>query len=178
MVSDDSTYVIKNDIVTGRDTDDPEVKGVHLNKKVEFESPVSHYLRFTLVTIVIVALVVVSLWFLIFSFVVCVIMTDRLSSNRTGRGHNPANQLSNDAEYYMRNGRLINLMKKVPYGRFMFKEARDCPICLVAFDESSQVVQLECSRYHIFHYECMEHFLAQCTSTQPTCPLCRKEVKI
>jgi len=45
-------------------------------------------------------------------------------------------------EHVMRNGRMMNAMKVMPYGTFMMREAFDCPICLESFNDESNVVQL------------------------------------
>lgn len=35
-----------------------------------------------------------------------------------------------NVEAAMRNGRIMNIMSKIPYSRFMLSGDRDCPICL------------------------------------------------
>lgn len=120
----------------------------------------------------IIAILIFIAWSLIFSLTYCIIMTDKyVGSERSAeqRRHISANNA-------MRNGRMMKIVTKLPYGKFMLKEARDCPICLESFNDQAQVVQLKCSKFHIFHFECLESLMQRGPDQQ--CPLCRKPVEI
>ena len=45
--------------------------------------------------------------------------------------------------------------KKKPMQSILFDDTRDCPICLDQFKETDEVIQLNCSRAHIYHAECI-----------------------
>jgi len=60
----------------------------------------------------------------------------------------------------MRQGKIMNAAKSIPFSRLLLpNEARDCPICLEAFKEDSEVVQLKCSKFHIYHHKCLNDYL-------------------
>lgn len=67
-----------------------------------------------------------------------------------------------------RNKQLVNMMKKFPFTSIMFNKSNsefECAICLEQFKEydnhgnETQVVQLKCSKYHIFHFDCFREYL-------------------
>ena len=64
-----------------------------------------------------------------------------------------------DVDTIMNQGRLMRLMRNVPYSKIMIDGDRDCPICLNQFTDESLVVQLKCNKYHIYHYDCLEQYL-------------------
>ncbi len=73
----------------------------------------------------------------------------------------------------------MNVMKSIPYSTVMLRQARDCPICLDSFNDKSQVIQLKCSRFHLFHYDCMEAYMNNGDEFESKlCPLCREPVEI
>lgn len=54
---------------------------------------------------------------------------------------------------------MVRTMKKFPFGNLLFKEATECAICLESFGSSSEIIQLKCSKYHIFHFHCIKNYL-------------------
>jgi len=70
----------------------------------------------------------------------------------------------------------MNAMKNIPFSSFMLREARDCPICMESFRPEDQVVQLKCSKYHIFHSNCFQSYL-NAPGVSKKCPLCRQVVQ-
>ena len=50
-----------------------------------------------------------------------------------------------------RSAELIKAMKIFKVDGYIFKEVTECPICLDSFGVEDKVVQLQCSKYHIFH---------------------------
>ena len=45
-----------------------------------------------------------------------------------------------------------------------------CTVCLSEFDENEEIVELECHESHIFHYDCIENWIAR---GNRECPVCR-----
>ena len=52
----------------------------------------------------------------------------------------------------------------------------DCSICLEKFENSNEVIQLACSKYHIFHARCLEQMMT--SEAEKVCPLCRQPIQI
>ena len=77
----------------------------------------------------------------------------------------------------LRQGRLMEAMRHIPYSSFMLRQASECPICMESFEKDSQVVQLKCSKYHIYHAECLKAYI-NVPGPPKKCPLCRKDIKI
>lgn len=50
-----------------------------------------------------------------------------------------------DVDSIMNQGRLMNMMRNIPYSRFMLDGERDCTICLNQFSDDDMVVQLKCN---------------------------------
>lgn len=169
-VMDDGTYVIKDGVVVGRQTLNEAEKKESIAMQAKFESNFIYYTRYFLLLIGLLFVLFVITMLLLMVFVFCVILTDMFVGQST---EEQRRRMSVDNA--MRNGRMMNVMKRIPYANFMLKEARDCPICLESFNEKSQVVQLKCSKYHIFHYDCMERYLE---TGKDLCPLCRKPIEI
>jgi hypothetical protein len=63
--------------------------------------------------------------------------------------------------------------KKKPMQNILFDESRDCPICMEMFKGSDEVIQLNCSKAHIYHAECIQEYLEN-TNSEKKCPLCRE----
>jgi len=47
-----------------------------------------------------------------------------------------------------------------------------CPICMLDFQESDEIVPLPCDEKHYFHQNCIKAWLEK----NNTCPLCKKEI--
>jgi hypothetical protein len=45
--------------------------------------------------------------------------------------------------------------KKKGWANILFDEYRECPICLERFEDKDEVIQLNCSKAHIYHYDCI-----------------------
>lgn len=50
----------------------------------------------------------------------------------------------------------------------------DCVICMVNFEETDLISQLDCSERHIFHTRCIEEWMKKKTE----CPSCRAPVTL
>lgn len=77
-----------------------------------------------------------------------------------------------------RNADLIRAMKKFAFGSILFRESTECVICLSAFNQNDEIIQLKCSKYHIFHYECFKRHLTSQLESNQLCPLCRERIQI
>lgn len=53
-----------------------------------------------------------------------------------------------------------------------FYETNECAICMVQFDEDTQVTPLPCDVRHYFHTECIEQWMREKTE----CPMCRTTI--
>ena len=71
--------------------------------------------------------------------------------------------------------RVVRTMKTLNFGSIIFKEATECAICLSKFQNNHKIVQLKCSKYHIFHSECLEKMVI---ARNNKCPLCRQQLQI
>ncbi|TNV72966.1 hypothetical protein FGO68_gene2974 [Halteria grandinella] len=69
-----------------------------------------------------------------------------------------------------RRSRVLRILKGIPFGRLIFQEGLDCPICLMTFEKEDQVVQLQCHNLHVFHQSCIKDSVEH---GKPICPLCR-----
>ena len=78
--------------------------------------------------------------------------------------------------------RLIDKMYKFSIKQLQSLEARTCPICLLDYRDqlsrniSSDLVQLKCSKFHIFHFDCLNTYIAK--EKGSTCPLCRQNIEV
>ena len=54
------------------------------------------------------------------------------------------------------------------------KTQESCVICCEDFTDDAHISELNCDDRHIFHTECLTHWMREKTS----CPLCKREVKI
>ena len=63
----------------------------------------------------------------------------------------------------------INKIPSKPFHMALFEDNSDCIICMENFSENELVKQLPCG--HIFHGECIDHWLEQ----EKTCPFCKAE---
>lgn len=70
-------------------------------------------------------------------------------------------------------------MTKFPFGNVLFRDTvNDCSICLGGYTEKDQVVQLKCSKFHIFHYDCIKGYIDHIDENEKKCPLCRQNFEI
>ena len=70
------------------------------------------------------------------------------------------NEMAQQQEDLFRaNSDLVRAIRMFPYGSLLFNEAKTCSICLDDFKDDQLVVQLECSKFHIFHEHCMKKLL-------------------
>ena len=79
-----------------------------------------------------------------------------------------------------RNQELIKAMKTFSFSSLIFREATECVICLQVFEPKDKLVQLKCSKFHIFHFECLKSHLNTVNENyyNEKCPLCRQTIKI
>mmetsp|Transcript_5579 Transcript_5579/g.9589 ORF Transcript_5579/g.9589 Transcript_5579/m.9589 type:complete len:81 (+) Transcript_5579:932-1174(+) len=73
---------------------------------------------------------------------------------------------------------MLRRLQHFPFGDILFREATECAICLETFNEKIEVVQLKCSKFHIFHFHCIENMLMQENVFNHRCPLCRQLVEV
>jgi len=64
------------------------------------------------------------------------------------------------------------ITNKKPEPQFSFDKYSSCSICLEEFQAGEKLLKLPC--YHYFHPNCIKPWL---TERQPTCPLCKANVK-
>lgn len=146
-VYDDGTYIIEDEKVVGRQSIEKDKLKEDVSKKADME-PIAFYLtRVLCVVLCILTLIFLLLILLSMAILLCILITERYAGRDDARIQ---------IETVMRNGRIMSVMKSMPFSTFMLRQARDCPICLEVFTDEDEVVQLKCSRYHIFHYHCME----------------------
>ena len=95
------------------------------------------------------------------------------------------NQQTENQIAHQRNLKLINAMKKFPFGEVIFSKSElECALCLEQFESKdasgnpSQLVQLKCSKFHIFHFSCFKLYLESQTdhARNKKCPLCRQPI--
>ena len=73
---------------------------------------------------------------------------------------------------------MIKKIKKFSFKDLVGREGEVCSICLDDYKETDQVVQLKCSKYHIFHYDCIKEMINSNDSSIRKCPFCRKDLEI
>ena len=71
----------------------------------------------------------------------------------------------------------MSAIRIFPFSDLLLNETRTCSICLEDFKDDAMIVQLECSKFHIFHVACLENYLRNGRNVDQ-CPLCRKPIKI
>jgi len=63
-----------------------------------------------------------------------------------------------------------------------FVENNECIICLDIIDIENQQIEFfkDCDHTDNYHYICVNNWIKQCITKNiiPTCPICRKEIKI
>ena len=57
------------------------------------------------------------------------------------------------------------------------KAGDDCSICLLPMYHHDPIARLGCHESHVFHAECLKHWLETCPNHRTTCPACRTEIK-
>jgi hypothetical protein len=50
---------------------------------------------------------------------------------------------------------VISQIKKFSFSNLTGRDGEVCSICLSDYEDKDDVVQLKCSKYHIFHYDCI-----------------------
>ena len=167
---DDGTYVIEDGKVIGRQS----LETAEMNEDVALGSRIEpmyiYAFRYFVLFVGFFLLFIIMFIAAIGLIFLCYLLTDKIAD----RG-----QIYDEARL-RRNGQLMNLMKKIPFSQFMLHESRDCSICLESLESQDEVVQLKCSKYHLFHAQCMEGYINQGTQydrQNKKCPLCRKPVE-
>jgi len=64
--------------------------------------------------------------------------------------------------------------KRKGYGSFLFDETKDCPICIVPFTDTDDVIALPCNTAHVLHVDCMEKMMEKSYGSYHECPTCRE----
>ena len=89
------------------------------------------------------------------------------------KGRNIAAQRMNE-----RNQELIKAMRIFDFSNLLFSEATECVICLQTFKSDDKIVQLRCSKFHIFHFECLKDHMNSNSESNEKCPLCRQTIRV
>ena len=89
--------------------------------------------------------------FVLITFVLIYMFTVRILSDRQ--------DLGNVTYLNRRNQAMLRTIRKFPFGNILFIEAQECAICLDHFRAESEIVQLRCSKFHIFHFHCIKNLL-------------------
>lgn len=129
--------------------------------------------RASIIIICYIIFIFVFSFFLTITMILLSIIVLRVQSKRAPKVVTSVRQVE-------RRGRVNSVTRKLP-AVLTGGEARDCPICLLEFKETDQVVQLKCNEYHVFHYRCMNDYLsykgpAESDPIIKKCPLCRSKI--
>ena len=62
------------------------------------------------------------------------------------------------------------------YDRVQFHEILECAVCLDLLEDPDNVVQLECSKFHIYHLKCFKNMIE--SPCNIVCPMCRVPIKV
>mmetsp|Transcript_23165 Transcript_23165/g.16472 ORF Transcript_23165/g.16472 Transcript_23165/m.16472 type:complete len:99 (+) Transcript_23165:1060-1356(+) len=69
---------------------------------------------------------------------------------------------------------VISKLTKIKYSQLeMPGKTPECTICMLEFEDDSEVTPLSCDIRHFFHYECIEPWM----KVKNECPMCREVVK-
>lgn len=109
-----------------------------------------HQVRIAL--LVLGSMVSLSVFVIIFSILAFVVSIARMQSN----GDLNWDAVSVISERWQMNREIMRNIKHFPFGDILFKETTECAICLDIFKQTNDIVQLKCSKYHIFHRNCLE----------------------
>ena len=132
------------------------------------ESMTIHIVRLCL--IVLGSLVSFSVFVIVFSIVLLIVTASLLGVEE-----------DESVRRWQRNRDLLNSMRHFPFSDILFREASECAICLETFEGEAEIVQLKCSKFHIFHLQCIMKLLDRASEhlgEELKCPLCRKEIEI
>jgi hypothetical protein len=74
---------------------------------------------------------------------------------------------------------ILQRLKKIPYTQMLVNmgDSRECVVCLCEFVDGDDVLQLKCSKHHIFHYECLKQWIQSGSNRQGQCPICRARIR-
>lgn len=59
------------------------------------------------------------------------------------------------------------------FGTLLYDCSKDCPICLEEFRDKDEIIQLDCTKRHIFHSYCLDQYL-QSDLPRKECCICRE----
>ena len=90
-------------------------------------------IRFLFLVICLIAVIFILLFLIMLAIYFIDLMTRLYTGKDPETGTYPESTV-------MRTGRIMNIMKSIPYSTFMLREARDCPICLATFTDDCEVV--------------------------------------
>ena len=122
-----------------------------------------------MLVITLISMVVISFFAFLISFtLVCVLMH---SSNNTAFRDITQTVLGSTSMAEVTID--LSQIRQFDFGNLNFTDDEiDCSICLESFENSNEVIQLQCSKFHIFHSECLIQLLN--SSVIKKCPLCRQ----
>lgn len=74
---------------------------------------------------------------------------------------------------------ILQRLKKIPYTQLLVNmgNSNECVICLSDFVDGDDVIQLKCSKNHIFHYECLTKWIQSDSNRHGQCPICRARIR-
>ena len=73
----------------------------------------------------------------------------------------------------MRRLEAIRSHRKPVINRFFVRSNLTCVICITEFEETEEIVMLECHSDHMYHYDCIENWISR---GNRECPICRTVV--
>ena len=73
----------------------------------------------------------------------------------------------------MRRLEAIKSHRKPMVNGFFFRSQTTCVICITEFEETEEIVELDCHNDHMYHYDCIENWISR---GNRECPICRKVI--
>jgi hypothetical protein len=72
---------------------------------------------------------------------------------------------------------ILKKLKKITYTKLLFdvEDTLECVICLNEFKDGDDVIQLKCSKKHIFHVDCLSEWIKS-DHNMHGCPMCRAKI--
>ena len=69
----------------------------------------------------------------------------------------------------------LEKIKKAAKTQLDIEDGKECIICYNEFVKDDDLVQLECSQFHVYHLECIKQWLQ---TGKRECPTCRTEISM
>ena len=76
------------------------------------------------------------------------------------------------------NQKLLRNMSHLPYGSIIFIESKDCALCLNKYQYGAEISQLQCNKFHIYHYHCLKQYMDSrfIPEVDKKCIICQSEI--